>query len=233
MSDPGSGLPRAEATKRRSEHLEQLERAHTHLDKLEAQWESGEPETVQERAFAEQLRRLIFGQASEQLASGEQKAMIRESQESMARRERERETARKTSRLRERRTSPPDPMATSILAAVAASEELKDAVGWKLRPVEGQPGVQAAIALNAGDIGVLALTLGLLSETNPARFSGWASSPRWPESEQSLVHVAHLRESLMALRDFAFLSLQVVGDSCEVGYGQRTCEIAERFGIRV
>jgi hypothetical protein len=161
---------------------------------------------------------------------------VRQMHEGYAEEARKRETKGKLRKLADRRKHPPDPRASSVVAAVLTSDFLKDALERKLRsgitwiedgvPRELPDGEHVTCrVLEAQDVGVLYLA-GLAIEEG-GLFS--ASTP----ADRGLLTLGDVPGSLRRLRMNNLLTVQREGDRrWRVGWGSRARSIAEKAGVK-
>jgi hypothetical protein len=128
--DPGEGLPAKKAATARARHLNRLESAVAEVDRL-AKALPPEPDP---HAGTRKRQRELKRRAIETAPRSEsEKEMAREHREIAIAKQHERETQSKLARLKDRRRNPPDPRASSVLAAVVSSDFLAEALELKLR----------------------------------------------------------------------------------------------------
>jgi hypothetical protein len=231
LPDPGQGHPLGKAKALRDRHLRRLKHATAELEGLREEWRAGDPREVERRTVAERILRRARRQAIAEAQRPEDEKHLREVYLEMQSSQEQRETAHRLEELADRLKHPPDPQATSILAAVMSDSVVLDCIEVKLRPIDGEQGMTMDHVLDAHDLGVLVVMLTLLQERNPVRVDGWAQAARWPKRQPRLAPVENLRASLLELRRVGLLDLRPEGGTAAVTYGPRTQEIAARWGI--
>jgi hypothetical protein len=230
--DPGQGLPAREAGAAREKHLKSIEKTAAEVTRLEAAI-ARDPfgPTTSHRNY--EMNRNAIANAPRPEA---EKQAMREMRENMLEDQHQRETKGKLRTLADRRKHPPDPKASSVLAAVLTSDFLKEALERKLRSgiVWIEDGVSRELpdgehvtcrVLEAQDVGVLYLA-GLAIEEG-GLFS--ASTP----ADRGLHSLGDVPGSLRRLRMNNLLTVRREGDRrWRVAWGSRARSIAEKAGVK-
>ena len=128
--DPGAGLPPKEAETARQRQLTRLENAVGEVDRLRAALPREPDQFPKTRARQRVLNRRAIDNFPR--SEAEKKGM-RERHEAMLAQQHQRETRGKLRKLADRRKHPPDPRASSVLAALVSSDWLAEALERKLR----------------------------------------------------------------------------------------------------
>ena len=161
---------------------------------------------------------------------------MRKTHEAMREQERKRETQSKLASLKDRRKHPPDPKASSVLAAVLTSDFVKDALARKLR--SGITWIEDGVPRELGDDqfitcrvfeaqDVAVLYLAALAIEEGGLFS--ASTP----ADRGLHSLGDAAGSLGRLRMNKILTVQREGDRrWRVGWGERASSIAKKMGVQ-
>ena len=233
--DPGAGLPPKKAATVRQRHLNRLQSAVAEVDRL-AKALPPEPDA---RWITTERRKRVLNRKAIQNAprSEEERKGMRELHEGMAEQARKREQKRKLHKPSDRRRHPRDPKATSVLAALVASDWLAEALERKLRSgirVLGDSGERmlrddeyiTTRILEASDIAVLFLASkaiedgGLLSASTPA--------------DRGLNTLGDVAGSLSRLRRNDVLTVKGEGErKWRVGWGERAVRTARDAGVKV
>lgn len=230
--DPGAGLPAKQAATARQRQLNRLENAVSEVHRLR----SALPPEPDQHAGTRKKQRILYRRAIDAAPrSEEERKGMRELHEGMAEQARKREQKSKLHKLADRRKNPPDPRASSTLAAVLTSDFLKDAVERKLRSglrvVED--GVVRELAddqfittrvLEPVDVSVLYLAAisieagGLLAPSEPA--------------DRGLHELRDVADSLKRLSWAGLLTVKREHDRrWRVGWGKRAVKIARKAGV--
>jgi hypothetical protein len=231
--DPGQGLVPREAEKARQTHLKHIEGTVGEVERLRAAL----PPEPDKYPATRAKERILNRRAIDTFPRSEsEKKGMRERHEAMRAQEHERETKGKLRKLADRRKHPPDPRATSVLAAVLTSDFVKDALERKLRSgivwiEDGRPRELAddeymtVRVFEAQDVAVLYLAALAIEE-------GGMLSPSTP-ADRGLHSLGDAAGSLGRLRMNKILTVQREGDRrWRVGWGERASSIAKKMGVQ-
>jgi hypothetical protein len=236
--DPGSGLSPLQAAPARERHLAELDGQLNEIDRLE---------TALAPISAEEKRRLspktlLFNRRAVERAprSEEERKSLAEMYAGMRKQEAAREARKKLAKLKEKRQSPPDPRAESIIGALFADDFLYDGLRRITREnveVVGDFGHRQTVTatdvlFDLEDVGIALALLHLLEETGSVLIRDAAMNGLWPEGS-ALPPVQGLARRVRHLAANGIFALSRDGGTLRVRYGPRTVEIAAQYGIRV
>jgi hypothetical protein len=233
--DPGIGLPAKQAETVRQRQLNRLQSAVGEVDRLRAAL----PPEPDRHAGTRKKERILYRKAIESAPRSEsEKQMAREHREIAIAKQHERETQSKLARIKDRRKHPPDPRASSVLAAVVSSDFLAEALELKLRSgirlvTDGSVRELAddeyvsLRLLQPGDVVVLYLAAlsieqgGLLAAGEPAN--------------RGLHELRDVSDSLRRLGWTGILTVKRESSDrhWRVSWGKRAIEIAAQAGVKI